>query len=101
MKLRIHNIEKLLYSNYNLCSIKMKVLLIWDWLFFVVDGKELNHGIEDPPIQAIWKLKDSKVKAGRMLYCCDWQVQLVQALKASKEVWDKLLAIYQQIDITT
>ncbi len=65
-------------------------------LFSIVDGIKIDL---HPTNLDAWKNKDAQAWCELILNIGDWQVQCVRALKTLKKIWDKLKAIYQQIDV--
>lgn len=74
------------------------MLLIHNGLFGVVDGSEplptTSTHLPD------MKLKDSKAKSDLILHCANRQIQLVQSLLTSQEIWDKL-KMYTHSEVTS
>lgn len=112
---RTYKMDKLTGSNYKIWSIKMEMLLVRAELWDYVNGSSLAPvppapvapvvagGLPtqiDPALKA-WRSSDSKARADIILHCGDAQIQLIHSLPTSKEMWDKLKATYDHVDIGT
>jgi len=76
----------------------MEALLVRANLFSFVDDNEIDLGT-NLALQDAWKNKDVQAQCELIMNNGDREVQCVKTLKTSKEIWDKLKATYQQIDV--
>jgi hypothetical protein len=82
-------VEKLTTTNYSIWNVKMEIILTLNQTFFVVDGSEPNLG------NIYMKNKRWKKRVDIILHFGDPQMQLVESLKTSKKVWEKLTSTYK------
>lgn len=68
----------------------LKMFLIQHDLFCVVDSSEPNLGPADATLLRTWKFKDAKARSDLILHDDNRQIQIVQSLNTSKDIWDKL-----------
>jgi hypothetical protein len=62
----------------------------------MVDKTDPSPGIGNQVVLKAWTLSDDRTQSDLTLHCTDVQEQMVDQLKTSKEVWDKLETTYDQ-----
>lgn len=69
--------------------------------YAVMDKTDPSPGIGDQVVLNAWTLRDDWTQSDLTLHCTDVQEQMVDQLKTSKEVWDKLETTYMHYDQNT
>lgn len=76
----------------------MEMYLLREDLWSIVDGYKARP--TTPTHQSAWDCKDHRAQGDLILCMKDNLLVHVKSLKASKEIWGKLFAQYQDINIT-
>lgn len=69
--------------------------------YAVMDKTDPSPGIGNRVVLKAWTLRDDRTQSDLTLHCTDVQEQMVDQLKTSKEVWDKLETTYMHYDENT
>ncbi len=66
-----------------------------------MDKTDPSPGMGDHVVLKAWTSRDDSTQSDLTLHCTDVQEQMVDQLKTSKEVWDKLETAYMHYDQNT
>eukprot|EP00249_Psilotum_nudum_P031484 c4560_g2_i1 orf=170-1129(+) len=94
------SIKKITSTNYRTWSVKIEMLLARSELWGYVDGTIPSPGIAHADYTT-WKLANTKAKSDIILHLGARQIELIQNLATSHEVWNKLKTTYKHADVAS